>query len=237
MHIVIDKGKLRFLPIKHENMFAVCDLVVIEAPNTFVYVCPLDDKFLNQFTDLELMLLYKNTTGETAMRVGDKLRDILFEIAERIPVRTVNLIELSLQASLIPNKTSKRYVYNYGGTRPLEKDPLFALEPCALPANISAVIPKRIAPISAPINKPAQVQQPTAKTAHTSTQQTPKKGGVRDIIWFVADKMWEAQGKPMDKQIVLSLRKEAMGILEAEHGVKKTSSSNELGNWMKARIV
>jgi hypothetical protein len=49
--------------------------------------------------------------------------------------------------------------------------------------------------------------------------------------------MWEAAGKPTDKAVVLELRKKMMAELEEKHSVKRTSSSNELGNWMKDRLA
>ncbi len=63
------------------------------------------------------------------------------------------------------------------------------------------------------------------------------RGAVRDQIWAVGDAIWEAAGKPTDKKVVLKLRKVAMEQLEKEFGVKVTTSSNELGNWMKARLA
>jgi hypothetical protein len=48
--------------------------------------------------------------------------------------------------------------------------------------------------------------------------------------------MWEAAGKPMDKDTVLALRKEMMQVLETEHSIKKTTSSTALGDWMKQRV-
>jgi len=59
---------------------------------------------------------------------------------------------------------------------------------------------------------------------------------VREKIWAVADRMWEEAGRPTDKSKVLALRKQIMDTLEQD-GVKRTSSSNELGNWQKARIA
>lgn len=63
-----------------------------------------------------------------------------------------------------------------------------------------------------------------------------RSSGVRDKIWEVADRMWEEAGKPTDKRAVLALRKCMMDALERQD-VKRTSSSNELGNWQKARIA
>ena len=59
---------------------------------------------------------------------------------------------------------------------------------------------------------------------------------MREKIWAVADRMWEEAGKPIEKGTVLALRKDIMNVLEQD-GVKRTSSSNELGNWQKARIA
>jgi hypothetical protein len=47
--------------------------------------------------------------------------------------------------------------------------------------------------------------------------------------------MWADAGKPTGASAVLALRKQIMNKLE-EEGVKRTSSSNELGNWQKARL-
>ena len=55
-------------------------------------------------------------------------------------------------------------------------------------------------------------------------------------MWGVADREWEAAGKPNDVSVVLKLRKEVMNILEKDHAVKRTTSSNELGAWQKARV-
>lgn len=60
-------------------------------------------------------------------------------------------------------------------------------------------------------------------------------GKTASQIWAVADQMWQSIGKPTDKATVLTLRKAIMDRLEAS-GIKRTSSSNELGNWQKTRI-
>lgn len=133
MHVVIDKAKLGFLPIKHELISVVCDLVCLEAPNAQVYVCPLDHNFLNPYTDLELMLLYKNTTGEQAMRTGDSLRNILFELATRIEVSKVNAFELSVQVNVVQDYSSDRYQYCFGSHRPTKKDNFFKLDIVKVP--------------------------------------------------------------------------------------------------------
>ncbi len=81
---------------------------------------------------------------------------------------------------------------------------------------------------------------PVDSTEPTTTVQplmVQSRGVVRDQIWQFADAQWEASGKPMDKKVVLALRKAMMPQLEKEYGIKVTTSSNELGNWMKARVA
>lgn len=240
MHVVIDRKTLRFLPIKHEDTRVVGDLVWIEAPQAHAHIVPLGYNFLNDYTDLELMLLYKNTTGEKASRVGDQMRGVLAEIAERIPVRVVDVFRLSRQAELVPEKTGRRYLYDPKNFKPQQVDDLFVLDPVLLPRSenesLIAVRP-RIAPVvpvapaaNASVAAPVQARPARAPAA-------PRQGGVRELVWAIADKMWEAAGSPTDASIVLPLRKEMMTVLESEHGVKRTSSSNELGQWQKARVV
>lgn len=68
-----------------------------------------------------------------------------------------------------------------------------------------------------------------------SNASAPRSSGVREKVWAVADQMWEEAGKPKDKNMVLLLRRAIMSVLEQD-GVKRTSSSNELGNWQKSRV-
>lgn len=70
----------------------------------------------------------------------------------------------------------------------------------------------------------------------TRAPGAPRKAGTRDVIWKRADELWSSAGKPTDVPTVLKLRKEWMNVLEKE-GVKKTTSSSELGNWQKDRVA
>lgn len=239
MHIVIDRQKLKFLPIKHESIHVIGDLVWIEAPQAHVHVMPLGYNFLSDYTDLELMLLYKNTTGEKPTKVGDQLRNLLEEIAERIPVREVNPFELSKQADLVPEKTGSRYLYDKGKFKPQKMNDLFVLDPVQMPRseNESLIAARpRVRPQGprAPAANTTAAPAPAPRPARA--QRGPRQGGVRELVWAVADKMWEAAGKPKETSTVLALRKTMMNVLESDHNVKRTSSSNELGQWQKARI-
>lgn len=63
-----------------------------------------------------------------------------------------------------------------------------------------------------------------------------RQAGTGGQIWKRADELWAAAGSPKDPKVVLKLRKEWMVTLEGE-GIKKTTSSSELGQWMKARLA
>lgn len=69
-----------------------------------------------------------------------------------------------------------------------------------------------------------------------TTVPRERQAGTGGQIWKRADELWAAAGSPKDQKVVLKLRKEWMGILEGE-GIKRTTSSSELGQWMKARLA
>ena len=242
MYVSIDRENLRFLH-KHEDVHVVCNLVHIEAPHVAISIEPYDTRhFLSNWTDMEMTMLYRNTTGvDHTGRHGEALRALLAELAERLPVSDVNKFELDRQAAYIAEDNSEPMRYVKGATRPGVAAELF---PLTAPKNENedAVIPVR--KLYAP-QRPAQAKTsarptvtpgPTAKPAQRA-QSVPKAGGVRATIWEVADKLWEQAGKPTAKSEVLALRKRMMDVLETDYEVKRTSSSNELGQWQKSRVV
>lgn len=78
--------------------------------------------------------------------------------------------------------------------------------------------------------------RPAANTvAPTRTPSAPRSGN-RATIFEVADRMWNDAGSPKDTSVVLPLRKTIMAELEANHGIKKTTSSTALGEWQKLRL-
>jgi hypothetical protein len=74
-----------------------------------------------------------------------------------------------------------------------------------------------------------------AATVQARVPSAPR-GGNRVTIFEVADRMWNEAGSPRDLSIVLPLRKTIMAELEANHGIKKTTSSTALGEWQKLRL-
>jgi len=79
--------------------------------------------------------------------------------------------------------------------------------------------------ISAPLPPPRPQRLPNAR-----------RGSVGPLIHRVATEMWEAAGKPFDIPTILSLRQTIMKVLNDEHKIKISTSSNELGRWQKELI-
>lgn len=81
---------------------------------------------------------------------------------------------------------------------------------------------------------PTKERQGTSTPATEKRAATSRTAGTRDIIFAVADEMWKEAGEPRDKKEILQLRKQMMDRLEAQ-GVKRNTSSNTLGVWVKER--
>lgn len=239
MYVSIDRENLKFLH-KHEDIHVVCNLVHIEAPHIAICIMAYDsDVFLSDYTGMELAMLYKNTSGhDHSGRSNSALRAILAEMAERLPTSDVNKFELDRQAASIPEDNDQPFRYVKGATRPGK--PLAELFPLRADRNadedaVAASAKQRPAQRTATV---ASTNTPAAPvTRPQRAPAAPRQGGVRAVIWDVADGMWEKEGKPTGKAEVLSLRKRVMDVLESDHAVKRTSSSNELGQWQKARLT
>ena len=81
---------------------------------------------------------------------------------------------------------------------------------------------------------PTRERQGTSTPANEKRAAASRTAGTRDIIFAVADEMWKEAGEPRDKKEILQLRKQMMDCLEAQ-GVKRNTSSNTLGVWVKER--
>lgn len=251
MHVAIDRENMGFL-WAHPSYQALLELAHIEV-ETHVHVVSLENpryfKPFADFTDLELRLLYENTTGEKFTGLGRKLLEqLVCGLAMRLPQVDVSLTELSVQAEAVTDEYAGLYRYVKGSRVPkLVEDGLFGVPPkrvarCpvqeqqATAGTLLPVLPEP-GPLCAGAGRDRTVTS-TSTPARTRAPGTtpPPRGSTRETIWACADRMWEEAGKPTQPSAVLALRKQMMNQLEAD-GVKRTSSSNELGNWQKARIV
>lgn len=240
MYISTDCDKMRFAH-KHPDVRVVCNLVFIECAGRHVDIYPIDSAaFLARHTETELQLLFRHTTGDGPSPYhGDQLRAVLKELALRLPESDVTPFEADMQAGHLEKRDPKGvpgYRYVKGAMVPARPDDLFTPElgTVALAADEAATVARRHAAPATHSATPATAT--TAPRAPRAAPSAPRSGGVRETIWKVADKMWEDDGRPTDKAAVLHLRKKVMEKLEREFSIKKTTSSNELGNWQKGRI-
>lgn len=244
MYISIDRTNMRFVH-KCDNHRTASLLAFIELPDVSVVITPFEPAYLfEDFTQLELELLYRNTTGvdHSASRAHE-LQAVVSELAARLPVTEAVEWQVKLQADSLPECHSVPYQYVLGATKPALSSGLWSPVTLNAPkSETEQTIANAARPrVKAPAVQPPAVapRVPAQRTARPAGAQraviAPRQGGVREKIWAIADQLWEEAGKPTEKSTILALRKKMMDKLETD-GVKRTSSSNELGNWQKARI-
>lgn len=222
MFVSLDKGRMQVVH-KHRSVNAVFDLVQIELPNSAVEICA-PDLIVKAKTDLEIKLLFRSCfPGEDDHISVSDMNDRIAVFVAEMPETDLDEVELRKQAESIHALDKKAYKYVKGSFR------------ASRPAELFAEAARDTASAAATVAAPAVARPVRASAASRPANSTPRAGGVREKIWDVADRMWEEAGKPSEKSRVLTLRKQIMDKLEQD-GVKRTSSSNELGNWQKARI-
>jgi hypothetical protein len=240
MYVSIDMTDLHFVH-KHEDVEVLRHLAWLELPHKSVTIESTDREFfLCKMSGLDLRFLYRNTTGEEPPLGTEHLvvREMLATIvAEKLKATFADLSELEAQVALVEDDLYKGIAWKYalGARRPAKQEELVWLSCNPLDSSeietLAVRAPQRRAvPQATPRAAPGE-QRPTGPHS-----RQPRASNIRPRIWHVADSMWEEAGKPMDKTVVLELRKKMMAVLETEHGIKRTSSSNELGNWQKDRL-
>lgn len=240
MYVSIDMQNLRVLHA-HQVPGIVHDLVYLECAN-IDYVLVQDtssDLFLEQLTSMELKKLYHNLTGGSAALWDDlAIRHALAHTLAALAPTKVNHAELEVQCECAEkyraaeDRTILRYAF--GAKVPAQVQELFPLATAPLPATYDSTQRGAQRIHTPPVAVPHDPANP-APARPTAAPRAPG-GSTRPRIFKVADEMWEAAGKPMDKDTVLALRKKMMTVLEEQHSIKKTTSSTALGDWMKQRV-
>jgi hypothetical protein len=245
MRVAIEMNELRVTHV-HTDAEILSGLVYLECAKLecVIFDNTESDKFLDGLTTLELNKLYNNMTGKDFPPAFDDLmrRDALASVFETLQPQKAKMDELEAQIEAVldnleaPPATAIQFKYVYGARVPrILEDGLFPLSVAPatseqlMQAQQSAAQRRKLRPATlvAPA-MPKRAQRPAAGP------RTPT-GGARPVIFVHADRVWEEAGKPTNKQIVLELRKRMMVELE-EKGIKKTTSSTALGDWMKQRL-
>lgn len=237
MYILIDSDTMRVLA-KHPNFQRLHEFGILSCSESST-VLPLEvAELYKEFDNVQMQLLYMNLTGnkQGALYPKNAISKIIHYFLNQLPETIINE-DVAQQADwAIAGDKQGECLYRPGSSVPnLGDEPHLQV---STDSNLeSAVIagpdvltdmgqqgawqPQR--ETSAPVTRAAS-DQPAA----------PRTSGTRDIIFGVADEMWREAGEPRDKSEILKLRKEMMNRLEAE-GVKRNTSSNTLGVWVKER--
>ena len=245
MYVAIDMQTLRVLHA-HPNQEISYGLLYLEGARVqhAAIVNSECSFFLDSLTSLELALLYRNLTGGEFPPVYEDLskRQVIAEIVDLLPARSVDLEELETQIRAVEKtinfqvENAKAFRYVKGSNMPsLSEQGFFPITvaPASLPqlSNAAQIALQRRKP------RPAATHAiPLQKTPRQRAAPQPRTlSGSRVIIFAEADRMWEAAGKPMHTSVVLELRKKMMSELEKQ-GIKKSTSSGALGEWMNQRL-
>lgn len=239
MFVSLDLDTLQFLH-KHHDQFVLNGLSFLESPHHSISNENADSpNFLLNRTALELRMLYRNTTGEDITGSEDiVVREMLAVIVrDHMPPTLALADEVEAQVKRVEDDLYNGIPWKYALGA---KVPAKAMDLVPLHCKPLDAVEKQKAAVTAPqsraVRSAPKPPAPVAPAPSASAAPKVRASSVRPVIWSVADEMWEAAGKPVEVPVVLALRKTMMGVLEEKHGVKKTSSSNELGNWMKARL-
>jgi hypothetical protein len=247
MHVLIDRTNMAF-KARHQDIACLALLADIETPHCATVLLPDDlPRWFKTFTDLELRLLIKNTTGKdhpNAYRAN--MLATVAMLAQQLPPRTdLNMFDLGRQCAYLEalvkddEEDEGKYKYIEGAAVPQRQADLFesptlthtrqlddtavqALQRVATAAATVATTPAR-----SPSTRPASTVRGTGAAL--------PKGAGRKLIWNTMDRIWEEAGKPTDIKVILTLRKQCMDEL-APQGVIRTSCSSDLGGWQKERV-
>lgn len=243
MYVLIDRGQ-KAITHKHAEREVLNALAWIECSNDAVTLPIGNPKhWAESFSVIELRLIYKHATGADLKGYGNALAVACNDMARRLPESVVNPVEVRAQRKCIMDGDKAHFEYQPGMLKPIHhpgefsRDPLKCERDAAEEARCAALQPSFTATQPVPLPggtagaNPFTVPPPPVRTAGA-----PRAGGVREIVFRVADEIWNAAGKPTDLKVVLDLRKQMMAVLESEHQVKKTTSSTTLGAWQKERI-
>lgn len=226
MFVLVDRDALVFRHA-HEDRTVVSALATLEVAHCAVTIVEAGAGCLAHLTDLELKKLYENTTGQKwTSFCRPALVQAVDAVALALEQSDVNGFEAKQQAAKISLDDQGFYRYVKGAYTPARLMALFL--PPARTATAGAV------PSTPAAGSAAQATTPAATVAPPAPIAAPR-GGNKALIWSVADALWEQAGRIANTKAVLDLRRKAMDQLE-QQGVKRTSSSSELGNWQKARL-
>lgn len=239
MYVLVDRQQMA-ITHKHRDVQVLRDLSWIECTNAgLIIALGRADVWSREFTPAELKKIYNNATGADLQGYGNVLGHVVNQMALRLPEFECKPEEVAAQRLCVVDGDKSSFQYCPGSMRPTSHYGLFEPDPIKCERNEAE---EALAAQSKPAYTPTTVPSPPSGSpfagapAAPRAPSAPRAGGNRETIFRVADQMWENAGKPTDIRTVLELRKQIMVELEANHSIKKTTSSTALGDWQKSRL-
>ena len=246
MHVAIDIDYNRVIGV-HRVQDILHGLILLECGNVrnVLFENTENPYFLLSRTEAQLRALFKNITGEDVEMDKLSYRAALTTAIDAMKPPLVDDQELEKQIASVEDQlwgkigTIPFFRYVLGAKVPKVADGIvvrrIARDDKQREATKGAA--QRLQAQAAPLT-PATPAPRVARQALGVARPAgaPPTGGVAAEVWMVADKMWAEVGSPKDTKTVLALRIKMMQVLETEHDIKRTTASNTLGQWMKARL-
>ena len=221
-YILIDRQSMS-ITHKHPDRAVLGALSWIECTNAGAIVSLSSIRPLSKFTDLELLTIYKNGTGEVLKSYGIFLAQAVFDMARRLPDTKCLLNEAIQQAACISDGDHSKYSYLPGSLTPLLHESVFDAPSLIAPKNVEEVqrANSRAPVVNLPITTPVRVLNPGAiatMALQPSERPTPhrevRSGTMREIAVAVTCEMWELWDFPSDDETLAELHGAIMAELQ-----------------------
>lgn len=250
MFALVDMEKM-CVCYKHPVQKSLTDLMHIEFPHCTATVIDANDPAFQNFSDLELKLLYKNTCGQPYEMYGrEGLIKNLTELFKLVPESALDVGRISSQSSLIEREDFKLYKYNPDGNVPKIQDNPLALKPLTASASFAPIHYPSTAPQTPPASEPqaqstfpnhAQAigraeRKPIVPSApkipkESGDSAAPKAGSKTGRVWEIAEQIWIDAGKPSETK---ALRGQIVSACEAE-GINGSTASVQYSKWRASK--
>lgn len=244
-YVAIELSKLQVLFVI-DNIWAAGCMLALQCQDTdALYVGEMSrGQDWQCFTDSQLVSLFRNVTGLPSicsMTRRQIIQVIVDAIAAIEPVKyKKHELELQCQAAEQMGEGRPRLQYVYGAYKPaiMGDGELPFAKGFATQENIdnakAGKLPAFTAPqpVANPVPLPQTVTPAIAPATAPKQASTAPAGKVSAVIWDVAERIWISKGSPKEIKDIMLVRKEAMDELE-KNGIKRTTASNELGNWQR----
>lgn len=231
MYISIDLNKMRFLH-KHQNFQVVANLDYIACRETDLSHIDAPGIFF-EYTDQELALLYRHVTNSDHVpAIGDSLRMVLMELAERFPVTDVDPLEAEAQALHIESTrvgARDAYAYVKGSRVPRRTDDMLFADPVPFSsAELGSTLQKHGQRLQQRANAVAVATPAPSPSAPVAPRKAAApRSGVCKQIWETLDNACTPDGVPPTRAQVKDLA--------TQFGWNSSTASVQYAAWRKAK--